>query len=123
MKRHKTWTKDRGNFTYEFLDGTRVVLKPGEDGVTEADIALLYRMDDREVENNNKNVKPRLQEWQKEGIKTWEASHPGEKAPALFNVSMDAKPDPDVTDTARKDAPMLDLGSLTIDHFSRRVPR
>ena len=38
MKTKKTRWDKRGTYTFQFDDGTSITLRPGEDGVTEADI-------------------------------------------------------------------------------------
>ncbi|MCD7825473.1 MAG: hypothetical protein LUH14_05875 [Clostridiaceae bacterium] len=90
MKTRKTRSDARNTFTYRFADGTSVVLTPGVDGVTEADIAMLHRMDDREVENNNGEWKPKLQPWQKEYVEDWKERHPEEDVPSMARLSTDA---------------------------------
>ena len=50
----KTSAKERTTYTYCFCDGTKIVLRPGEDGVTEEDIKMLHALDDAEVYNNIK---------------------------------------------------------------------
>lgn len=46
MKRaYKTSKKKRTNYIYYTAEGTKIVITPGEDGVTEADIELLHTMD------------------------------------------------------------------------------
>ncbi len=90
MKIRKTRSDARGTFTYKFADGTSVVLIPGVDGVTEADIAMLHRMDDRAVENNNGEWKPKLQPWQKEYVEDWKERHPEEDVPSMTRLSTDA---------------------------------
>lgn len=90
MKTRKTRTDARNTFTYRFADGTSVVLTPGVDGVTEADIAMLHRMDDWEVENNNGEWKPKLQPWQKEYVEDWKERHPDEDVPSMTRLSTDA---------------------------------
>ena len=49
MKTKKTRWDKRGAYTFQFNDGTSVTLRPGEDGVTEADIKVLHSLDDAEV--------------------------------------------------------------------------
>lgn len=50
----KTGKKSRTTYIYYSEDGSRTVLRPGEDGVTEADIALLHKMDDDEFDNDRR---------------------------------------------------------------------
>ena len=35
MRNHKTPLKERGIYTYIFDDGTKITIKPGEEGVTD----------------------------------------------------------------------------------------
>ena len=65
MKTKKTRWDKRGTYTFNFNDGTNVTLRPGEDGVTEADIKVLHSLDDAEVYNNIKNSRPPLTEAEK----------------------------------------------------------
>lgn len=58
MKTKKTRWDKRGTYTFQFNDGTSITLRPGEDGVTEADIKILHSLDDAEVYNNIKNSRP-----------------------------------------------------------------
>jgi len=46
----KTSQKNRTNYIYYTSEGTKIVITPGENGVTEADIELLHTMDDTEVD-------------------------------------------------------------------------
>lgn len=95
MKTRKTRTDARNTFTYKFADGTSVVLTPGVDGVTEADIAMLHRLDDCEVYNNVKHSKPPIQDWERESIERWKENHPDEDVPARAMLSLDADSDDD----------------------------
>ena len=79
MKTKKTRWDKRGAYTFQFNDGTSVTLRPGEDGVTEADIKVLHSLDDAEVYNNIKNSRPPMTEAEKAAKKQWEAEHPGER--------------------------------------------
>ncbi|NMB97434.1 MAG: sigma-70 family RNA polymerase sigma factor [Clostridiaceae bacterium] len=55
MKRaYKTSQKKRTNYIYYTAEGTKIVITPGEDGVTEADIELLHTMDDEEVDEQRR---------------------------------------------------------------------
>lgn len=75
MRFHKTYKSCRTTYTYEFGDGTDFTLRPGEKGVTEFDIQLLHRLDDREVENNVASCKPPRTDKEKEEIKSWKKAY------------------------------------------------
>ena len=90
MKYRKTAQNQRKTYKYEFTSEIgRIVyeLKPGENGVTDADIYALHKIDDREVDHNNYR-KPKL-EWSEEAKKEWEEKHPDEKKPSLTTFSLD----------------------------------
>lgn len=75
MKFYKTSSKKRDTYTYTFtgIDGReeKIVLRPGENGVTEADIKTLHALDDSEVYYNNKNSRPERRPEEKAEIKEW----------------------------------------------------
>lgn len=49
MRQYKTSKKNRATYVYFGVDGRKVMeLTPGENGVTEADIAMLHAADDQE---------------------------------------------------------------------------
>ncbi|AGL03682.1 RNA polymerase sigma factor [Desulfoscipio gibsoniae] len=50
----KTSKKNRTNYVYYTAEGTKIVITPGEDGVTEADIELLHALDDQEVDEQRR---------------------------------------------------------------------
>ncbi len=62
MNYHKTKQAERGTYTFDVIktEGMPedVYLMPGKDGVTKEHIAMLHRMDDREVESNLKAMNP-----------------------------------------------------------------
>lgn len=89
-KIRKTPTKQRGTYTYVTAEGCKIVLRPGEDEVTEVHIKMLHSMDDSEVYNNIKNARPEPSEAEKQQMREWEEQHPGEKAPRNWNLSIDA---------------------------------
>lgn len=66
-----------------------MTVRAGEMGVTEVWIQDLHWMDDNEVTNNIKNGHPKLTPEQKAEKKGWEESHPGEKYPIDWNLSLD----------------------------------
>jgi RNA polymerase sigma factor (sigma-70 family) len=51
---YKTSKKKRTNYIYYTAEGRKIVITPGEDGVTEADIELLHTMDDDEVDEQRR---------------------------------------------------------------------
>lgn len=51
---YKTSQKKRTNYIYYTAEGAKIVITPGEDGVTEADIQLLHAMDDAEVDEQRR---------------------------------------------------------------------
>ena len=79
MRLRKTRQEERTTYTYTFTnaDGNeeRVTLKPGENGVTEADIKMLHSFDDSEVYYNLKNLKPKRTEEEKAEIEKWKKEY------------------------------------------------
>lgn len=79
MKIFKTKEANRTTYTYTFTnaDGKeeRVTLKPGENGVTEADIKMLHSFDDSEVYYNLKNLRPKRTEEEKAEIEKWKKEY------------------------------------------------
>ena len=79
MRLRKTRQEERATYTYTFTnaDGNeeRVTLKPGENGVTEADIKMLHSFDDSEVYYNLKNLKPKRTEEEKAEIEKWKKEY------------------------------------------------
>ena len=75
MKIFKTNAAKRESYTYTFtnVDGKEqsVTLRPGEDGVTEADIKMLHSLDDSEVYYNLKNLRPERTDEEKAVINVW----------------------------------------------------
>lgn len=49
-RQYKTGRNNRTHYIYYTRDGERLVIRPGESGVTEADIELLHEMDDASVD-------------------------------------------------------------------------
>jgi len=55
MKKHRTAKKNRNEYVYTSCTGTEMSLKPSQDGVTDADITTLHRLDDDEWNNDQKH--------------------------------------------------------------------
>lgn len=89
MRFRKTPMSQRSTYTYFNADGTTTTLVPGVDGITEEHIKMLHAMDDAEVYSNVKNSRPKKTEAEKAADAEWECQHPGEKAPVLYNASLD----------------------------------
>ncbi|AYZ22173.1 sigma-70 family RNA polymerase sigma factor [Gardnerella vaginalis] len=103
MKTRKTNIKERNIYTYERLLSNNnggyekevIVIKPGENGVTVADIKMLHSMDDSEVYYNNKNLRPGRTAEEKAEIKAWK-----EKYVKRFEERHGYKPNKDDVDYA-----------------------
>lgn len=55
-KAYKTSQKKRTNYIYYPAKGGQIVIRPGENSVTEADIALSHSIDDNEIDAHNRYV-------------------------------------------------------------------
>lgn len=83
MKTRKTNSNDRATYKYTSCvrneDGSyseeTIEIKPGENGVTVADIKMLHSMDDSEVYYNNKNLRPTRTAEEKAEIKAWKEEY------------------------------------------------
>lgn len=83
MKLHKTWQNERGVYRYpvNVADGEGgykteyITIKPGENGVTEADIKTLHSLDDSEVYNNFKNMRQKDTDEIKKSKKEWKIKY------------------------------------------------
>lgn len=83
MRTRKTNSNDRATYKYTSCvrneDGSyseeTIEIKPGENGVTEADIKMLHAMDDSEVYYNNKNLRPTRTVEEKAEIKAWKEEY------------------------------------------------
>ena len=67
MRQNKTSKKNRTNYVYRDAYGNAVIVRPGEDGVTDAIIALLHEADDAEFDadrRENYHVPVRYQAFQ-----------------------------------------------------------
>ncbi len=53
-RQHKTSQKNRTNYIYYTSEGSKIVITPGKNGVTEADIELLHSLDDTEVDKQRR---------------------------------------------------------------------
>lgn len=79
MKIRKTRIDERSTYRYpvDVADGKGgyrteyITIRPGEDGVTEADIKTLHSLDDSEVYYNNKNLRPEKTEEEKVAMEIW----------------------------------------------------
>ncbi|MDO5018637.1 MAG: sigma-70 family RNA polymerase sigma factor [Lagierella massiliensis] len=99
MKIRKTRSDKRTTYIYEFADRTKVELKPGEDGITEVDIKKLHALDDSEVYNNNKNLRPERTEEEKFEIEKWK-----QKFISKFKDRHGYEPNKDIVKGAVEDA-------------------
>ena len=83
MRTRKTNSNDRATYKYTSCvrneDGSyseeTIEIKPGENGVTEADIKMLHSMDDSEVYYNNKNLRPTRTAEEKAEIEAWKEKY------------------------------------------------
>lgn len=53
-KAYKTSQKKRTNYIYYTAEGTKIIITPGENGVSETDIELLHSMDDTQVDEQRR---------------------------------------------------------------------
>lgn len=103
MRTRKTNSNDRATYKYTSCvrneDGSyseeTIEIKPGENGVTQADIKMLHSMDDSEVYYNNKNLRPTRTAEEKAEIKAWK-----EKYVKRFEERHGYKPNKDDVDYA-----------------------
>lgn len=83
MRTRKTNRNDRATYKYTSCvrneDGSyseeTIEIKPGENGVTQADIKMLHSMDDSEVYYNNKNLRPARTAEEKAEIEAWKEKY------------------------------------------------
>lgn len=83
MKTRKTNSNNRATYKYTYFvpnksggyDEKTLEIKPGENGVTEADIKMLHSMDDSEVYYNNKNLRPGRTAEEKAEIEAWKEEY------------------------------------------------
>ncbi|MBU5439896.1 hypothetical protein KQI42_17940 [Tissierella sp. MSJ-40] len=57
LRNYKTSKKNRINYIYYSADGSKTVIKPGEDGVTEAIIETLHQLDDEAYDINRSETR------------------------------------------------------------------
>lgn len=106
MRTRKTNSNDRATYKYTSCvrneDGSyseeTIEIKPGENGVTEADIKMLHSMDDSEVYYNNKNLRPTRTAEEKAEIKAWK-----EEYIRHFNLKHGYEPNKDDVDYAAEE--------------------
>lgn len=106
MRTRKTNRNDRATYKYTSCvrneDGSyseeTIEIKPGENGVTQADIKMLHSMDDSEVYYNNKNLRPTRTAKEKAEIKAWK-----EKYIKRFEERYGYKPNKDDVDYAAEE--------------------
>ncbi|EMW5510624.1 TPA: RNA polymerase sigma factor [Enterococcus faecalis] len=55
-KKYKTSQNKRNEYIYEFANGERTIIIPGENGVTEIDIQLNHSFDDEDIRAWNRDV-------------------------------------------------------------------
>ncbi len=117
MRIHKTNSNNRTTYKYTYFvpnksggyDEKTLEIKPGENGVTEADIKMLHSIDDSEVYYNNKNLRPtrtdeekaEIEAWKEEYIRRFKSKHgyepnkddvdyaAEERFPRNYNLSLD----------------------------------
>lgn len=83
MKTRKTNSNNRTTYKYTYFvpnksggyDEKTLEIKPGENGVTEADIKMLHAEDDSEVYYNNKNLRPTRTDEEKAEIEAWKEEY------------------------------------------------
>ena len=90
LKTRKTHQNKRSSYIYEFVDGTKMVIETGENGVTEIDIKKLHQADDREVYNNIKNSRPKMTDEEKKQHNDWEEQSDWRMFDKNWNLSIDA---------------------------------
>lgn len=96
MRIHKTKKEDRMVYKYKTA-GKTIVIKPGEDDVTEIVIKLLHSLDDREVYFNLKNLRPErtneekaaMKEWRKNFIENFKKEHGYEPNKHIVNDALE----------------------------------
>lgn len=149
MRIHKTNQKDRGVYKYTTTQRTEkgeyvekiIVIKPGENGVTELDIKMLHSFDDSEVYYNLKNVRPERTKEEKAEIEVWKQKFVGDfkerygyepnkyiiedavndAFPRDYNLSLDFDADGDIDPDKRLIASISDKESDEMFEWSERM--
>ena len=125
MRTRKTNSNDRATYKYtscvrnedgSYSEGT-IEIKPGENGVTEADIKMLHSMDDSEVYYNNKNLRPTRTAEEKAEIKAWK-----EEYIRHFNLKHGYEPNKDDVEYAAEEHFPRNY-NLSLDFDARRECR
>ena len=149
MRIKKTDQNERGVYQYSFQIRTengeyatrKVVLKPGEYGVTELDIKMLHSMDDSEVYYNLKNARPERTKEEKAEIEVWKQKFisdftkrygyepnkyiiedaVNDAFPRNYNLSLDFDADGDIDPDKRLIASISDKESDEMFEWSERM--
>lgn len=149
MRIHKTNQKDRGVYKYTTTQRTEkgeyvekiIVIKPGENGVTELDIKMLHSMDDSEVYYNLKNARPertkeekaKIEKWKQKFVSDFKKRHGYEPNkyiiedeikdafPRDYNLSLDFDADGDIEPDKRLIASISDKESDEMFEWSERM--
>ena len=149
MRIKKTDQNERGVYQYSFQIRTengeyatrKVVLKPGEYGVTELDIKMLHSMDDSEVYYNLKNARPERTKEEKAEIEVWKQKFisdftkrygyepnkyiiedaVNDAFPRYYNLSLDFDADGDIDPDKRLIASISDKESGEMFEWSERM--
>ena len=138
MKIRKTNTAKRGTYTYTFTgaDGNeeRLILRPGEDGVTEAYIKMLHSLDDSEVYYNLKNIRPEKTAEEKAAIKEWKEEYiKKETAYRMYQAALTVETEKsdetyrvhelmnEMTDKQRKILVLTEFEGYSLTEVSKRI--
>ena len=105
----KTNLRKRETYIYKDVNEKKYELREGDSDptdnmpITKEWILWLHTDDDRTVENENRNTRPKRTKEEKEAIREWEAAHPGEEIPKNYHLSLeqDFKNDDDDNDISR----------------------
>lgn len=149
MRIYKASKKERGVYKYtttqriekgEYVEKI-IVIKPGENGVTEMDIKMLHSMDDSEVYYNLKNARPErtkeekadIEKWKQKFVSDFKERHGYEPNkfiiedavndafPRDYNLSLDFDADGDIDPDKRLIASISDKESDEMFEWSERM--